>query len=181
MLDTSNGNQIVRVNADARNHQRQSQMLGCDSPNNSANEGAKAPDIPLNEGARNNSPSVYEGDEDLRMPTMMNLRESGLRCSPCLQNRRTLSTILTAALSSTLISETIYNATNGVSSTIEQMNSCLNQIDQNFDGTFNSFMTHVFAAGKDNNEVYTFHEMLKQDDRDQFVDAMEKEIQDHTR
>ena len=56
-----------------------------------------------------------------------------------------------------------------------------NQVDINFDGTFNAIVSHAYAAGKENNETYTFREMCKQEDRIDFVDAMQKEIDDHTR
>ena len=75
----------------------------------------------------------------------------------------------------------LYGGTNSVSTAIEQINTSLNEINLNFDGTLNSFITHVFAAGKESNEVYTFREMLKQEDRLNFVNAMEKEIDDHVR
>lgn len=51
----------------------------------------------------------------------------------------------------------------------------------NFDGTFNAFISHVFAAGTEANETYTFRKMVKQEDRDQFVDTMVKEVDHHTR
>ena len=54
------------------------------------------------------------------------------------------------------------------------------QVNENFDGTCNAIMHHVYTAAKEANESYTFKEMLKQDDRAKFVDAMEKEISDHT-
>ena len=38
----------------------------------------------------------------------------------------------------------------------------------------------VLAAGKSNNENYTFREMLKQDDASEFIKAMEKESNDHS-
>ena len=40
---------------------------------------------------------------------------------------------------------------------------------------------HVYAVGKEANESYTFKEMLEQSDRDQFVEATTKEINDHTK
>jgi alpha-ketoglutarate-dependent taurine dioxygenase len=80
------------------------------------------------------------------MPPMVNLQESGLRRSPRLQQKKgILVSILTTYFSSTLLPDMIYGTTNGVTLTIEQMNTTLNEIDLNFDGTFNSFMTHAFA------------------------------------
>ncbi len=37
----------------------------------------------------------------------------------------------------------------------------------------------VLAAGKANNEVFTFCEVLKQDDASDFVKAIKKEAHDH--
>ena len=39
----------------------------------------------------------------------------------------------------------------------------------------------VLAAGQTNNEVYTFRNMLKEDDRAEFIEAMTKEIEVHER
>jgi hypothetical protein len=54
-----------------------------------------------------------------------------------------------------------------------------NLIETNFDGTLNFIAHHVFAAGKENNETYTFCEILKQDDRDEFIEAMQVEVDTH--
>ena len=40
---------------------------------------------------------------------------------------------------------------------------------------------HVFSVGKESNESYKLKEMLQQDYRDQFVEAMTKEIGYHTK
>ena len=40
---------------------------------------------------------------------------------------------------------------------------------------------HVFSVAKEANESYTFKEMLHQDDWNQFLEAMTKEIGDHTK
>ena len=55
------------------------------------------------------------------------------------------------------------------------------EVNKNFDGTCNGILNHVFATGKEANESYTFKEMLQQDDKAKFVDAMEKEIDDHSK
>ena len=39
---------------------------------------------------------------------------------------------------------------------------------------------HVFSVAKEANELYTFKEILQQDDQNQFVEAMTKDIGDHT-
>ena len=48
-----------------------------------------------------------------------------------------------------------------------------------FDGTLNSLHHMALLAGKENNETYTFKEMLKQPDSKSFVEAMLKEVNDH--
>ncbi|KAL7524001.1 hypothetical protein ACHAWF_000781, partial [Thalassiosira exigua] len=48
-----------------------------------------------------------------------------------------------------------------------------------FDGTLNCLHHMALAVGKENNESYTFCEMLKQPDAHLFPEAMTKEIQDH--
>ena len=65
---------------------------------------------------------------------------------------------------------------------IESYNTLLHTYDDflelNFDRTQNSFspLTQVSLSNKVDNEVYNFNEMLKQSDRDQFEDAMYKEV-----
>ena len=54
-----------------------------------------------------------------------------------------------------------------------------NVINANFDQSLNQIHHMVLAAGKSFNEVYTFREMLKQEDKKDFVEAMVKEIEDH--
>ena len=49
-----------------------------------------------------------------------------------------------------------------------------NVINGNFDGSLNEIHHMVLAAGKSNNEKYTFREMLKQYDASDFIRAMEK-------
>ena len=54
-------------------------------------------------------------------------------------------------------------------------------VNANFDQTLNSIHHMVLAAGQTNNEVYTFRNMLKEDDRAEFIEAMTKEIEVHER
>jgi hypothetical protein len=65
------------------------------------------------------------------------------------------------------------------SSGIASINRAANLVESNFDGSINYLAYHVFAAGKENNETYTFREMLKQDDRDDFIEAMQVEVDAH--
>ena len=52
-------------------------------------------------------------------------------------------------------------------------------LEANFDGTQNSNspLAQIYLSVKADNEVYTFKEMLKQPDKDQFEIAMYKEVQ----
>lgn len=54
-------------------------------------------------------------------------------------------------------------------------------INLNADGTYNYVSPLAFAASKSDNDSYMFHEMLQQPDKDEFVKAMVKELEDHTR
>ena len=54
-------------------------------------------------------------------------------------------------------------------------------VNENFDNTCNDMLYHVFSVSKEANESYTLKEMLQQDYRNQFVEAMTKEIGDHTK
>ena len=72
-----------------------------------------------------------------------------------------------------------YQAIDLASSGIRHLNRSANLVEKNFDDTLNYIAHHVFAAGKENNETYTFREMLKQDDRDDFIEAMQVEVDAH--
>jgi len=52
-------------------------------------------------------------------------------------------------------------------------------VNANFDGTLNAIHHLVLASGKANNEIYTFREMLKEEDSADFIKAMVKEFRDH--
>ena len=52
------------------------------------------------------------------------------------------------------------------------------QVNTHFDNTVNSFHHMVLATAEDN-DTYTLKDMLKQDDKNDFVEAMIKEVADH--
>ena len=146
-----------------------------------------SPDVPnrtsfVNEGGTSfipaDSTSVSEGDEELRMPEMVNLRESGLRRSARIA-RKTKSTLLTVLLTATALISSPLTSMQYAKSGFDSLNNAVNMVELNFDGSINSFAHHLFAAGKENNETYTFREMLKQDDRDDFIAAMQVEVDAH--
>ena len=51
--------------------------------------------------------------------------------------------------------------------------------NQCFDGTLNCLHYMALAAGKQDNESYTFGEIFKPEDASSFVAAMVKEVEDH--
>ena len=55
------------------------------------------------------------------------------------------------------------------------------EVNENFDTACNNMLHHVFSFSKEANESYTFKEMLQQDDRNQFLEAMTMDIGDHTK
>ena len=52
-------------------------------------------------------------------------------------------------------------------------------VNNNVDTLCNDMLHHVFSVAKEANESYTFKEMIQQDDHNQFVEAMTKDIGDH--
>ena len=50
---------------------------------------------------------------------------------------------------------------------------------QNFDSTLNALHPMAFLAENENNELYTFGQILKQPDDADFIHAMIKEADDH--
>ena len=53
------------------------------------------------------------------------------------------------------------------------------EINKHFDGTLNYLNPLAYATEKSDNETYTFREMLQQEDKNEFIMAMIKEISDH--
>ena len=51
--------------------------------------------------------------------------------------------------------------------------------NRNFDGTLNSIPHYVLASKNAANDTFTLSKMLKEDDRAEFIKAMQKEIDDH--
>ena len=52
-------------------------------------------------------------------------------------------------------------------------------INQHFDGTLNHILPTAYASNMSDNESYTFKQMLQQSDKNEFIMAMMKEINDH--
>ena len=76
----------------------------------------------------------------------------------------TLITMGTSSIGNTIFSKAVYH---------------IQLINQHFDGTFKYFNPSAYAADMSDNDTYTFREMLQQPDKNDFIQAMLKEIQDH--
>ena len=139
------------------------------------------------------SPSTQasEGDSDsndLVMPQMVNLESSGLRRSPRLasgtkKNYNFFSGISKFFVLGALLTSTLAQPSVAFSHAQDSVNAAIHHchiINANFDGSLNEIHHMVLAAGKSNNENYTFREMLKQDDAVEFIKAMQKESNDHS-
>ena len=126
------------------------------------------------------STTVPEGDE-LGMPEMVNLEESGLRRSPRIAAQKNLSILTTLLCFSAALTGAIHKAPSVAYTTAESTIHRFNQANENFDSTCNGILHHVYSVGKEANENFTFKEMLQQDDKEEFVEAMKKEISDHTK
>lgn len=52
-------------------------------------------------------------------------------------------------------------------------------INTQFDGTINALHHAALTTAEVHNDIFTLREILKQDDRMEFIEAMQKEVQDH--
>jgi hypothetical protein len=120
-----------------------------------------------------------EGDLDtdsLLMPEMINLESAGLCHSKHIasqgkKNYNFFSGISKFCAFGLLLAASLMHPTAVFSHTCKSVNATIHQcnvINTNFDGSLNELHHMVLAAGKSNNETYTFKEMLKQDDTADF-------------
>ena len=134
---------------------------------------------------------VFKGDSndnDLVMPTMVNLESSGLRCSSRIasgpkKHYNFFSGISKFCVFGVLLLSKIIQPSVDFSHVQESVNAAIhhcNVINANVNRSLNEIHHMGLAAGKSNNENYTFREMLKQDDASQFIKAMGKESNDHS-
>ena len=124
-----------------------------------------------------NSQNFREGEKNKNPRTFVNLETLGLRRSPRIaENPRKINYgLMVLALSSF------------VKSVPEKLGNCyqsrqiayMDFLDTNFDGTQNQMspLAQIYTTTKINNEVFTLKEMLEQPDRDEFVKAMQEEVE----
>ncbi|KAL7516471.1 hypothetical protein ACHAWX_001485, partial [Stephanocyclus meneghinianus] len=107
---------------------------------------------------------------------MVNLQESGLRRSPQIATMKALTSIMAVFFTPvTAIPASFDLASSGIC----HLNRSANLVEKNFDDTLNYIAHHAFAVGKENNKTSTFRKMLKQDDQDNFIDAMQAKVDAH--
>ena len=57
----------------------------------------------------------------------------------------------------------------------------IEDVNTQFDATINHVHHMIFAANQEQNETYTFKDMMNQPDKNDFILAMQKEVEDHER
>jgi len=193
--ETANEILLVESTANEGDNTLSTSNEGVTSASN-PNEGVTPASIP-NEGASptidfGTVPSVAQasegdGNESNFMPDIINLESAGHRRSPRLASQQqknyslfsaaskfcSTGLVLAAALCSPV--EVFSHGQACVNSVVHQCN----MVNANFDGTFNEIHHMVLAAGKSNNECYTFREMLKEEDATDFIEAMKVEVAAH--
>ena len=133
--------------------------------------------------------NFVEFGTDSNMPPILNLETAGLRRSPRLaakKERPWYKCNLIAKCFCVLALATSYNwapTCNDLHSSAEQLvfttvNS-FHSANQLFDDTLNSLDPMALVTQKEDNESYTFRQMLKQPDAAEFINAMLKETDDH--
>ena len=136
----------------------------------------------------------------LTMPQRMNLHEAGLRQSPCLQEleakKSNKKAHITWATKATRVISlfTLYSLVTDIkidmpaynispSATLAECVVCrFHEVNELYDGTLNSICAYAFstlALDMTNNEVFTYMKAMQQPDAQQFIEAMDKEINDH--
>ena len=150
----------------------------------------------------NSTPTNISHDSDLEalmMPTKINLYESGLRRSKRIieqnekekaKKRKAHVTFGTAAATKALFglfslislasTFTMPNHRKGYTPTYtENVMNRFHEVNELYDGTLNNVHHFLYSTELSSNECFTFQQAMKQDDKMNFVEAMEKEISDH--
>ena len=128
------------------------------------------------------SPKVHEsaGERDTLLTPFINLDTLGLRRSPrirALSNRKNACGLIVLAMSAFVTnspSVTAFSAKCFQSRVIEYNDF----LERNFDGSSNqtSPLAQIYLSSQANNETYTLKEMVREPDKDKFIEAMEDEV-----
>ncbi|KAL7466170.1 hypothetical protein ACHAXS_006459 [Conticribra weissflogii] len=143
--------------------------------------------LPIITQSQSSQDSKGDTGVDLTMPPMINLKMIGLRRSPRLaaqkkSNGSSFASILTKICSFGIVMAAALHPCNVYSESQAIVNGMVhkcNIVNTNFDGTINAIHHMAFVTGKENNETYTYVEMLKQPDARDFIAAMLKESSEH--
>ena len=156
--------------------------------------------------AKTTSPaSIKDASNKLRMPTKINLYESGLRRSPRLTelrkaeqstagqskakkrkahvpygtrvSKKVLGLLTIISLASEISLPKVQVSSNATLS--DRIIKRFEEANEHYDGTVNEMHLFSYLTDVSTNEVFTLRQAMKEDDRMDFVAAMENEIKDH--
>ena len=141
----------------------------------------------------NNTQSV----DELTLPTRVNLKESGLRRSTRIKEKQAKASQADTKAHVTFGTRakklfglfTLFSFVSNISLPRHQISpnatftdriiKRFDELNEHYDGTINQMHLFSYVTDVSTNEVFTFTQAMKEDDRMDFVSAMEKEIQDH--
>ena len=116
-------------------------------------------------------------EQDIQMPKMIDLSSTGLRHSTRTRKAPERFGFLTMLLG---VSTAVYTNLSTVPLTVQNQAIFHSEVATAlFDDTINCFSPMAFAANQQQNETYTYKDMLKQPDCKEFVAAMLEEIAVH--
>jgi hypothetical protein len=147
----------------------------------------------------NSTPDRAHDFDAMKAPQKINLYESGLRRSKRIieqnkkeeaKKRKAHVTFGTAATTKVLFglfslislasNFTMPNHRKGYTPTYtESVMNRFHEVNELYDGTLNNVHHFLYSTEISSNECFTFQQAMKQDDKMNFVQAMEKEITDH--
>ena len=156
----------------------------------------------LNEGASSSTPSTTslpEGeidnssssssntssDDNLLMPNVRNLNMNGVRRSARIAKQKKVSYLSLPAIAKSIFSFSLFEPSVDPSSTPTESSSFLSRTIHRIesanlllDNTFN-YLSPYSLMTDEGNETFTYSEMMKLDDRSEFIKAMLGEVDDH--
>ena len=158
---------------------------------NEGSDQTSSPVTQVSEGDNLPTTSQYsEVDSDtnsLRMPEMVYLEASGIRCSNRIASQVKTSYKFFSEISGFyafggLLAISLTQPNIAFSHRCASVHVAIHQcniINSNFDASLNELHHMALADGKSNKDNYTFREMKKEDDASDFIKAIENEIHDH--
>lgn len=142
-------------------------------------------DLPAKQPHHRNS-AVSKG-ASVPIPIYVNLEDAGLRPSSRLKEKneklqakstttKTASKVLGFFTLLCFVGISVHSTS---SSCFSQATDTSHRINSHFDGTLNVCSTFALVSMHQNNDVYTFKEILKQEDKNKYIEVMVKEVKDH--